>query len=108
MRGIASALLSAAIAAQSLASPIRARSPYEVKETHYAPREWTKLDRSHGDRVIQLNIGLKQGNWDELERHLHEGQYSVTPQYGDHGAMLEARARLPPNSKSKLSFGLQS
>jgi tripeptidyl-peptidase-1 len=75
MRGIASVLLSAAIAAQTaFATPIRARSPYVVKETHYAPRDWTKLDRAHENHVIQMQIGLKQGNWDELERHLNEGE----------------------------------
>ena len=59
----ASALLAVAMAAQAaLASPIRARSPYEVKETHVVPREWTKLDRANGAKVVQLQIGLKQGN----------------------------------------------
>lgn len=75
MRTVLSTLLSAAIAAQAvLASPIRARSPYSVKETHYAPREWTKLNRANGESLIELQIGLKQGNFDELERHLYEGE----------------------------------
>jgi tripeptidyl-peptidase-1 len=56
-----------------LATPI-ARSPYSVKETHHAPREWTKLERANGDHVIHLNIALKQGNFAELERHLYEGE----------------------------------
>ena len=73
--GILSTLLTAAVAAQAvLASPISARSPYTVKETHYAPREWTKLERANSDSVIELQIGLKQGNFDELERHLYEGK----------------------------------
>jgi tripeptidyl-peptidase-1 len=67
------AVLTAAIAARDvLATPI-ARSPYVLKETHFVPREWTKLDRSHGGKTIQLQIGLKQGRFDELDRHLHEG-----------------------------------
>lgn len=75
MRGLATTLLSAVIAAQTvLASPIRARSPYLVKETHNAPHGWTKQDRANGDRIIQLQIGLKQGNWDELEKQLYEGK----------------------------------
>lgn len=75
MRSFASTLLCAVIAAHAaLATPIRARSPYVVKETHSAPREWTKLDRSNGESVIQLKIGLKQGNFDELDRHLNEGR----------------------------------
>jgi tripeptidyl-peptidase-1 len=79
MRGIASTLLSAAVAAHAvLATPIiRARSPYVVKETHNAPLDWTKGGRTRGDHVIQMQIGLKQGNWAELERHLNEGEYPI-------------------------------
>ena len=63
MRAFASTLLAAAMAAQAvIATPIRARSPYAVKETHFAPREWTKLDRASGAKLVQLQIGLKQGN----------------------------------------------
>jgi tripeptidyl-peptidase-1 len=77
MQLLTSALLAAAIAAQAaLASPIRARSPYVVKETHYAPREWTKLQRSNGDSMVQLQIGLKQGRFDDLVKHLNEGTSS--------------------------------
>lgn len=75
MRGIASLLLSAAIATQAvLATPIRARSPYIVKETHNAPNGWTKLNRAQGDGVIDLSIALKQSNFAELERQLYEGE----------------------------------
>jgi tripeptidyl-peptidase-1 len=62
----------AAIASQALATPI-ARSSYEVKETHFVPKDWKKLERSHGGKTIQLQIGLKQGQFDELDRHLYEG-----------------------------------
>jgi tripeptidyl-peptidase-1 len=65
----------AAIATQAIATPI-ARSPYAVKETHYVPRDWSKLERSHGGKTIQLQIGLKQGSFDELDRHLHESTYN--------------------------------
>lgn len=61
-----------AIAAQALATPI-ARTPYVVKEKHFVPKEWQRLERSHGGKTIQLQIGLKQGRFDELDRHLHEG-----------------------------------
>lgn len=69
------AVLTAAIAAQVTAKPI-ARSPYIVKETHYVPKDWAKLGRSHGAKTIQLQIGLKQGSFDELDRHLHESTVS--------------------------------
>ena len=75
MQMLTSALLAAALAAQAIvASPIRARTPYAVKETHFAPREWTKLGRSNGDNLIQLQIGLKQGKFDDLVKHLKEGK----------------------------------
>ena len=73
MQIFASVVLVAVAAREALASPIQARSPYVVKETHFVPREWTKLDRAHGGKTIQLHIGLKQGLFDELDRHLHEG-----------------------------------
>ena len=63
MQIFASALLAAAMAAQAaVATPIRARTPYEVKETHFAPREWSKMERANGGKMVQLQIGLKQGN----------------------------------------------
>lgn len=75
MQLLTSVLLGAAIAArETLATPISARSPYVVKETHFVPKEWTKLERAHGEKTIQLQIGLKQGRFDELDRHLHEGK----------------------------------
>lgn len=63
----------AAIAAQAIAKPV-ARSPYVVKETHYVPKDWSRLGRSHGGKTIQLQIGLKQGSFDELDRQLHESK----------------------------------
>lgn len=72
--------LVATIATQAFATPI-ARTPYVVKETHYVTKEWVQLDRSHGGSTIQLQIGLKQGRFDELDRHLHEGtSYKDTSQ----------------------------
>lgn len=75
MQMLASALLAAAMAAHAVvASPIQARSPYALKETHFAPREWAKLDRANGNKLLQLQIGLKQGNMDGLLKHLDEGK----------------------------------
>lgn len=68
------ALLSAAAAAQAaLATPIRARTPYAVKESHYVPRQWSNTGPAPESHVIHLHIGLKQSQFDELERHLYEG-----------------------------------
>jgi tripeptidyl-peptidase-1 len=67
------AALAAFAAGNVLATPI-ARSPYVVKETHFVPSQWSKQERSHGGKTIQLQIGLKQGKFEELDRHLHEGK----------------------------------
>jgi tripeptidyl-peptidase-1 len=68
------AVLVATFAARNvLATPI-ARSPYVVKETHSVPKEWLRQGRSHGGKTIQLQIGLKQGRFEELDRQLSEGK----------------------------------
>jgi tripeptidyl-peptidase-1 len=69
-----SIFLSAAVAAQTiLGTPIRARTEYSVKETHPIPRGWSPAGRAPGNHILHLQIGLKQENFDELERHLYEG-----------------------------------
>jgi tripeptidyl-peptidase I len=55
------------------ASPIQARTPYRVKETHFVPHKWTQRSRAPGSHMIRMQIGLKQSQFDELERHLYEG-----------------------------------
>jgi tripeptidyl-peptidase-1 len=69
-----SIFLSVAVAAQTiLGTPIRARTEYSVKETHPIPRGWSPAGRAPGNHILHLQIGLKQENFDELERHLYEG-----------------------------------
>jgi tripeptidyl-peptidase-1 len=67
--------LSLAAAAQAaFGSPLGARSAYSVKETHNVPTKWTTLGRAPADHKLHLKIGLKQGRFAELERHLYEGR----------------------------------
>jgi tripeptidyl-peptidase I len=69
-----SIFLSVAVAAQTiLGTPIRARTHYSVKETHPIARGWSQAGRAPGNHMLHLQIGLKQGNFDELERHWYEG-----------------------------------
>lgn len=56
------------------ASPVKARTPYAVKDTHPVPRKWTKIGVPDSDHVMKLTIGLKQHRFDELEQHLLEGK----------------------------------
>lgn len=67
-------LFSALAAAQIVfGTPIRSRTPYSVKEKHHVPAKWTQRDRAPKDYTINLKIGVKQSQFDELERHLYEG-----------------------------------
>lgn len=66
------ALLAAAgIAA---ASPLHDRSTYAVKDSHHVPRQWKQVGAAPASHVIHLQIGLKQSQFGELERHLYEGE----------------------------------
>jgi tripeptidyl-peptidase I len=71
-----SAVLSVALGAQfAFATAFQARTSYSVKETHSVPSKWSQIGRANRSHMLQLQIGLKQGNFDELERHLYEGTY---------------------------------
>ena len=48
-------------------------SSYKVKERHHVPRQWFEAGPAAADDIIQLQIGLKQSQFAELERHLYEG-----------------------------------
>ena len=69
-----SAVLSLALGAQAaFETPVRARTPYSVKETHFVPSKWGQIGRVDPSHMLHLQIGLKQGNFDDLERRLFEG-----------------------------------
>jgi tripeptidyl-peptidase-1 len=71
-----SIFLSVAVVAQTvLCTPIRARTEYSVKETHPIPRGWSPAGRAPDNHMLHLQIGLKQEDFDELERQLYEGMF---------------------------------
>ncbi len=71
----ASVLLTIAVAVQAVfGTPIKSRTAYAVRETHRAPRKWTKLGRAPAEKMLNLQIGVKQSQFEELERHLYEGE----------------------------------
>lgn len=43
------------------------------------PSKWSRVGPAPGDHRINLSIGLKQGQFNELERHLYEGEESELP-----------------------------
>jgi tripeptidyl-peptidase-1 len=76
-------LLTAVLAAIVISgSPIASRQTYAVKDSHPVPARWSRGERAPADHVIQLHIGLKQNNFNELERHLYEGPRNGTSKRG--------------------------
>ena len=55
------------------AGPVTRRSDAFVKDFHKAPRYWLNLGPAPSDHTIHLTIGVSQGRFNELERHLYEG-----------------------------------
>jgi tripeptidyl-peptidase-1 len=68
-----SALLALVAAGTTLGSPLAMRSPYAVKDTHNVPRKWSNIGPAPSSHILNLQIGLKQSQFSELERHLYEG-----------------------------------
>lgn len=60
------------LACSVLAKPWKQRSSFVVKDSHYVPQRWTEVGSPDADHTISLRIGLKQGDFSELERHLCE------------------------------------
>ena len=49
------------------------REGYVVKDRHHVPRQWRRIGEAPRGHLIQLQIGLRQRSFEELERHLFEG-----------------------------------
>jgi tripeptidyl-peptidase-1 len=64
-------ILSFATTAVLAESPLY--SQYTIKDSHHVPREWTRVGPAPAGHLIKLQIGLKQSQFGELERHLYEG-----------------------------------
>lgn len=47
---------------------------YAVKETHPVPTQWTHVSDAPANYVVKVDIALKQGQFDQLERQLYEGK----------------------------------
>jgi tripeptidyl-peptidase I len=52
------------LAAGAFGSPVK---------TNCVPQKWRQVGKAAGGHVLHLNIGLKQSNFNELERHLYDG-----------------------------------
>ncbi|KAF2814722.1 tripeptidyl-peptidase 1 precursor [Mytilinidion resinicola] len=91
-------VLSVAIAAQAVfCSPVHSRSPYAVKETHNVPRQWKRVGRASSANTIDLHIGIKQGQFEELERQLYEVSDPSHDRYGKHLSHDEVNDLVKPS-----------
>lgn len=73
-----------------VAKPFQNRA-YAVKETHILPRDFTRVGDAPSNHLIRLQVGLKQGRFDELEQHLYESEFepnslSRVPTFAGHSA----------------------
>lgn len=84
------------LATSALGKPVSHRSPYAIKDSHHVPKRWTEVRRPSADQTIELRIGLKQGSFSELERHLYEVSDPDHKRYGQHLKSHEVNKLLEP------------
>ena len=65
----------AALAATTAGTPLARDTTYAVKDTHNVPCKWERVGPAPGEHVLNMQIGLKQARFEELERHLYEGMW---------------------------------
>ena len=61
----------------ALSSPVQSRASYAIKESHSVPKAYASIGPAPADTNIELQIGLKQAQFDELERQLYDGLYPL-------------------------------
>jgi tripeptidyl-peptidase-1 len=57
----------------TVCSDLQSRS-YAVKDNHGIPGRWTRVGPAPTQHSVQLQIGLRQGNFSGMERRLYEGK----------------------------------
>ncbi|KAH8801761.1 peptidase S8/S53 domain-containing protein [Xylogone sp. PMI_703] len=101
MVSLRSLLLSIATVAPEVVSSIsQVRSDYVLKETHHIPRGWRRGDRAPEHYLLDLNIGVKQANFSELERHLYEVSHPSHHRYGQHLTADEVNELVRPTDEA--------
>ena len=63
-------------ATEVLGSPLQSQSAYAVKDSFAVPKTVSKVGPAHADQILNLQIGLKQANFDKLEQQLYDGRCS--------------------------------
>ncbi|KAL9102071.1 MAG: hypothetical protein Q9163_002752 [Psora crenata] len=72
-------------------------STYTVKDSHAVPPGWAQIGSPPPDHVIKLQIGLKQNQFSELERHLYEVSDPAHSRYGHHLTIDEVNNLVKPS-----------
>ena len=67
-------LVAGLLASGAYASPIQARTPYAVKDSHFVPSKWRQVAAAPSTHNIDLRIAVKQNQFTDLEKHLYEGK----------------------------------
>lgn len=98
IKGISLALLAASTSI--LSSPLRSRTEYAVKDTHNVPSKWYEVGPAPAHKLLHLHIGLKQSQFDELERHLYEVSTPSHPRYGQHLTNEEVDELVKPTDQT--------
>ncbi|KAF2149201.1 subtilisin-like protein [Myriangium duriaei CBS 260.36] len=81
------------------ATPIKARS-FAIKDSHNVPAKWTKMMDAPANHVIELRIGVKQGDFDGLEKHLYEVSDPTHKRYGQHLSSSDVHDLIRPSEDS--------
>jgi len=79
---------------------VLASSPYAVKETHPVPQKWARVGPAPHNQHIDLQIGLRQSQFDELERHLYEVSDPSDRRYGQHLSPPEVNDLVKPTEET--------
>ena len=74
-----SCLLLAALLALdgACATPLPNQYAHVVKTAHPVPNTFSKVGPVPVNQVVNLQIGLKQSRFDELERQLYDGMFDI-------------------------------
>ncbi|KAK4999630.1 hypothetical protein LTR66_001366 [Elasticomyces elasticus] len=74
------------------------RWDYVIKDKHVVSEKWKQHRRADPDHILRMRIGLKQNNFDELERHLYEISDPSHDRYGQHLSEHEVNALVAPHA----------
>ena len=83
---------------------------YAVRETHTVPKGWERLADAPKDHQLQLQIGLRQGRFNELQEHLYDVSDPAHARYGQHLSSDEVNELIKPSEDaiSQVSDWLQA